>query len=89
MTQIKPSRLLWKKAMQEIVDIVKEYNQISEKFAEPMSDDEMNKLLERQGELQEEIEKQNAWDIESRLEMAMDALRCPPGETPVAVISGR
>ncbi len=74
--------------MQEIVDIVKEYNEISEKFAEPMSDDEMNKLLERQGELQEEIEKQNAWDIESRLEMAMDALRCPPGDTPVAVISG-
>ena len=48
----------------------------------------MNKLLERQGELQEEIEKQNAWDIESRLEMAMDALRCPPGDTLVAVISG-
>ncbi|MCP4399140.1 MAG: ATP-binding cassette domain-containing protein, partial [bacterium] len=74
--------------MQEIVNIVKEYNEISEKFAEPMSDDEMNKLLERQGELQEEIEKQNAWDIESRLEMAMDALRCPPGDTLVAVISG-
>ena len=74
--------------MQEIVDIVKEYNEISEKFAEPMSDDEMNKLLERQGELQEEIEKQNAWDIESRLEMAMDALRCPPGDTLVNVISG-
>jgi energy-dependent translational throttle protein EttA len=74
--------------LQEIVDIVKEYNEISEKFAEPMSDDEMNKLLERQGELQEEIEKQNAWDIESRLEMAMDALRCPPGDTPIKVISG-
>jgi sulfate-transporting ATPase len=74
--------------MQEIVDIVKEYNEISEKFAEPMSDDEMNKLLERQGELQEEIEKQNAWDIDSRLEMAMDALRCPPGDTPIKVISG-
>ncbi|MCP4269289.1 MAG: energy-dependent translational throttle protein EttA [Candidatus Brocadiaceae bacterium] len=74
--------------MQEIVDIVKEYNEISEKFADPMSDDEMNKLLERQGELQEEIEKQNAWDIESRLEMAMDALRCPPGDTPINVISG-
>jgi ATP-binding cassette ChvD family protein len=74
--------------MQEIVDIVKEYNEISEKFGEPMSDDKMNKLLERQAELQEEIEKQNAWDIESRLEMAMDALRCPPGGTPVAVISG-
>jgi len=74
--------------MQEIVDIVKEYNEISEKFAEPMSDDKMNNLLERQGELQEEIEKQNAWDIESRLEMAMDALRCPPGDTPIKVISG-
>ena len=74
--------------MQEIVDIVNEYNEISGKFAEPMSDDEMNKLLERQGELQEEIEKQNAWDIESRLEMAMDALRCPPGDTPIKVISG-
>ncbi len=74
--------------MQDIVDIVKEYNGISEKFADPMSDDEMNKLLERQGELQEEIEKQNAWDIESRLEMAMDALRCPPGDTLVKVISG-
>jgi energy-dependent translational throttle protein EttA len=74
--------------MQEIVDIVKEYNEISEKFGEPMSDDEMNKLLERQGVLQEEIEKQNAWDIESRLEMAMDALRCPPGDTLVNVISG-
>ena len=48
----------------------------------------MNKLLERQGELQEEIEKQNAWDIESRLEMAMDALRCPPGDTLINVISG-
>ena len=74
--------------LQEIVDIVKEYNEISEKFAKPMSDDEMNKLLERQGELQEEIEKQNAWDIESRLEMAMDALRCPPGDTLIKVISG-
>ena len=74
--------------LQEIVDIVKEYNEISEKFAKPMSDDEMNKLLERQGKLQEEIEKQNAWDIESRLEMAMDALRCPPGDTSIKVISG-
>jgi len=74
--------------LQEIVDIVKEYNEISGKFAEPMSDDEMNKLLERQGELQEEIEKQNAWDIESHLEMAMDALRCPPGDTSIKVISG-
>ena len=74
--------------LQEIVDIVKEYNEISEKFSKPMSDDEMNKLLVRQGELQEKIEKQNTWDIESRLEMAMDALRCPPGDTSIKVISG-
>jgi ATP-binding cassette ChvD family protein len=74
--------------MQEIVDIVKEYNEISEKYDEPMSDDDMNKLMERQGELQEEIEKHNAWDIEARLEMAMDALRCPPGDTAVQIISG-
>jgi ATP-binding cassette ChvD family protein len=53
-----------------------------------MSDDEMNKLLERQAELQEEIDRQDAWDIDARLEMAMDALRCPPGDTPVRVISG-
>jgi ATP-binding cassette ChvD family protein len=74
--------------MQEIVDIVKEYNEISEKYDEPMSDDDMNKLMERQGELQEEIEKHNAWDIEARLEMAMDALRCPLGDTPIKILSG-
>jgi ATP-binding cassette ChvD family protein len=74
--------------MQEIVDIVKEYNEISEKYDEPMSDDDMNKLMERQGELQEEIEKHNAWDIEARLEMAMDALRCPPGDTSIQILSG-
>ncbi len=74
--------------MQEIVDIVKEYNVISEKYDEPMSDDDMNKLMERQGELQEEIEKHNAWDIEARLEMAMDALRCPSGDTSVQILSG-
>jgi energy-dependent translational throttle protein EttA len=74
--------------MQEIVDIVRDYNEISDKYAEPMSDEEMNKLMERQGELQEEIEKHNAWDIEARLEMAMDALRCPPGDMPIKILSG-
>jgi len=72
----------------EIVDLVEEYNKISEKFAEPMSDDEMNQLIERQGELQEKIDHLDAWDIDARLEMAMDALRCPPGDTPINVISG-
>ena len=72
----------------EVVDLVEEYNKISEKFAEPMSDDEMNQLIERQGELQEKIDHLDAWDIDARLEMAMDALRCPPGDTPISVISG-
>ena len=72
----------------EIVDALKEYNLINEKFSEPMSDDEMNKLIERQGDVQEKLEALDAWDLDSRLEMAMDALRCPPGETPVNVLSG-
>lgn len=74
--------------LQDIVNIVKEYNEISEKYDAPMSDEEMDKLMARQGDLQEEIENQNAWDIEERLEMAMDALRCPPGETSINIISG-
>ena len=72
----------------DVVDLVEEYNKISEKFAEPMSDDEMNQLIERQGELQEKIDHLDAWDIDARLEMAMDALRCPQGDTPINVISG-
>jgi ATP-binding cassette ChvD family protein len=74
--------------LKSVVDLVKEYNQISDKFSEPLSDDEMNRLLERQGQLQEQIDHLDAWDIESRLEMAMDALRCPPGDTPIRVLSG-
>jgi ATP-binding cassette ChvD family protein len=74
--------------LKEVVDLVKEFEQISEKFSEPMSDDEMNTLLERQGQLQEKIDHLDAWDIDSRLEMAMDALRCPPGDTPIKVLSG-
>ena len=72
----------------ETVVALKEYNLINEKFAEPMSDDDMNKLIERQGKVQEKLDALDAWDLDSRLEMAMDALRCPPGETPVNVLSG-
>jgi ATP-binding cassette ChvD family protein len=72
----------------EIVDALNEYNRINEKFAEPMSDDEMNKLIERQGVVQEKLDALDAWDLDSRLEMAMDALRCPQGDTPVKVLSG-
>ncbi len=74
--------------VQETVDLVKEFNEISEKFAEPMSDDEMNALIERQGAVQEKIDNLDAWDLDSRLDMAMDALRCPDGDTPIKVLSG-
>ena len=74
--------------MQSTMDLIHEYNEINEKFAEPMSDDEMAKLCDRQGAVQEKLDALDAWDIDSRLEMAMDALRCPPGDTPVKVLSG-
>ena len=74
--------------IQEAVDLMKEFNEINEKFAEPMSDDEMNDLIERQGTVQEKIDAMDAWDLDARLDMAMDALRCPEGETPIQVLSG-
>jgi ATP-binding cassette ChvD family protein len=75
-------------AVQETVRLVEEFNRINERLAEPMSDEEMDKTLARQGAIQEKLDAQDAWDLDSRLEMAMDALRCPPGDTPVKVISG-
>jgi ATP-binding cassette ChvD family protein len=74
--------------VQEIVDLLKSYEEINAKFSEPMDDDEMTKLLEKQGEVQEKIEAMGGWDLDSRLEMAMDALRCPPSDTSVKVLSG-
>ena len=84
----KTVREVVEEGVQEAVDCVKEFNEISAKFAEPMSDDEMNRLIERQGEVQEKIDALNAWDLDSRLEMAMDALRCPAGDMPVKILSG-
>ncbi len=81
-------REIVEEGLEKTVNLIKEFNLINEKFAEPMSDDEMNKLIERQGEVQEKIDALDAWDLDSRLEMAMDALRCPVGETPVKVLSG-
>src|SRR5437660_12673871 len=75
-------------AVQETVNLLKEFEQINAKFGEEMSDDEMNALLERQGQVEEKLDHQDAWDLDSRLEMAMDALRCPPPDTPVKVLSG-
>ncbi len=70
------------------VALLKEFDEINARFGEEMSEEEMSRLLERQGEVQEKLDALDAWDLDSRLEMALDALRCPPGETPVKVLSG-
>jgi len=74
--------------VQETMDLLQEFEEINAGFAEPMDDDEMNKLIERQGLVQEKLDALDAWELDSRLEMAMDALRCPPENTPVNVLSG-
>ena len=74
--------------VQEIMDVLKEYEEVNLKFCEPMSDDEMNKLIERQGELTEKIEHCGGWEIDSKLERAMDALQCPPSDAKIANLSG-
>ncbi|HVG21300.1 MAG TPA: energy-dependent translational throttle protein EttA [Blastocatellia bacterium] len=84
----KTVREIVEQGVQEVVNLLKEYDEINEKFAEPMTDDEMAALLERQGAVQERLDATDAWDLDSRLEMAMDALRCPPADTPIKVLSG-
>jgi energy-dependent translational throttle protein EttA len=84
----KTVREVVEEAVSETVALLKEFDEINARFGEEMSDDDMNKLLERQGEVQEKLDAVDAWDLDSRLEMALDALRCPPGETPVKVLSG-
>ncbi|MBS3780817.1 MAG: energy-dependent translational throttle protein EttA [Desulfovermiculus sp.] len=73
---------------QQAFDLLQEFEDINAKFAEPMDDEAMDKLINRQAEVQSQLDAVNAWDIDSRLEMAMEALRCPPGDTPVRIISG-
>ncbi len=72
----------------ETVELLEEFNLINEKFAEPMDDDQMQNLIERQAEVQEKLDLSSGWDLDSRLEMAMDALRCPPSETLCSILSG-
>ena len=72
----------------ETVALLKEYDEINESFGKEMTDDEMDKLLARQGEVQEKLDNMGAWDLDSKLELAMDALRCPPEDTKIAVLSG-
>jgi len=74
--------------VQEVVNILKEYEELNNKFAEQMSDEQMNKLIERQGELTELIDHHNAWELDVKLERAMDALRCPDGDSPILNLSG-
>jgi sulfate-transporting ATPase len=81
-------RQVVEEAVAETIQLLAEYNRINEQLAEPMSDEEMSRVLDRQAAIQEKIEALDAWDLDSRLEMAMDALRCPPGETLIKVISG-
>ena len=84
----KTVREIVEEGVRETAALLAEYEEINAKFAEPMSDDEMNALIERQSAVQEKIDAANAWDLDSRLQMAMDALRCPPEDMSVDVISG-
>lgn len=86
--ETKTVRDIVEEGVQDVVDTLAEFEEINLKFAEPMSDDEMADLITRQGEVQDKLDAMNAWDLDSRLELAMDALRTPPGETSVSVLSG-
>jgi len=81
-------RQVVEQGVQEAVDLLKAFEEINNKFAEPMSDEEMDKLIQDQAQVQEKLDMLDAWDLDARLEMAMDAMRCPPGDTPVKVLSG-
>jgi energy-dependent translational throttle protein EttA len=82
----KTVRQIVEQGVQPVLDLLKEYDEINEAFADPDAD--MDKLMERQGKVQDKLDAAGAWDLDSKLEMAMDALRCPPGDTPVATLSG-
>jgi len=87
----KTVREVVEEGVREIVDLLKEFEQVNEKFADPavMEDpDAMEKLINRQGEIQEKLDATGAWELDHRLERAMDALRCPPPETPISILSG-
>jgi ATP-binding cassette ChvD family protein len=84
----KTVREIVEEGAQETVDVLREYDEINAKFGEEMTDAEMDALIQRQGEVQEKLDQLNAWDLDSRLELAMDALRCPPPDAVVDVLSG-
>jgi len=84
----KTVRQIVEEGVQPVVDALREFDEINGRFADDLTGDEMDALLQRQAEVQDKLDAMNAWDLDSRLELAMDALRCPPGETPVNLLSG-
>lgn len=84
----KTVREVVEEGVSEIVALLREYDEINESFGNEMTDDEMDKLLQRQGEVQDKLDNLGAWELDSRLELAMDALRCPPEDTKIEVLSG-
>jgi sulfate-transporting ATPase len=84
----KTVRKVVEEGVQEVVDLLQEFDEINNRFAEPMDDDAMDKLIQRQSAVQDRLDAMDAWDLDSRLEMAMEALRCPPADTSVKVLSG-
>jgi ATP-binding cassette ChvD family protein len=86
--ETKTVREIVEEGVQEVVNLLKEYEEVNNKFAEPMSSAEMDKLIARQGVLTEQLEHHDAWNLDSKLERAMDALRCPEPDAPVKILSG-
>ncbi len=82
----KTVREIVEQGVQPVIDLLKEFDEINNSFGDPDAD--MDKLMERQAKVQDKLDASGAWDLDSRLEMAMDALRCPPGDTPVSILSG-
>ena len=81
-------RAVVEEGAQEVVDALRQFDELNARFGEDLSPEEMDKLIEDQGKLQDKLDHMDAWNLDSRLELAMDALRCPPGDTPVSVLSG-
>ena len=84
----KTAREIVMEGVQETVDVLKEYEEVNIKLGEPCTDDEMNKLIDRQAELMDKIDASNAWELDNKIEIAMDALRCPDPDSRVDVLSG-
>jgi energy-dependent translational throttle protein EttA len=84
----KTVRQVVEEGVQAVVDALREFDEINGRFGEDLTPEAMDKLLERQGQIQDRLDHLNAWDLDSRLDLAMDALRCPPGDTPISVLSG-